>query len=68
MRAFEQALQKLGWTDGHNVRIKARWVAADLERFRRYAAELVAYKLDVLLAGASSSLAVLQQATRVARE
>ena len=27
--AFRQALQKLGWTDGRNVRIDYRWGGAD---------------------------------------
>ena len=40
--AFVQALQELGWTDGRNVQIDTRWAAGDAERFRRYAAELVA--------------------------
>ena len=40
--AFLQGLGQLGWTDGRNVRIEYRWAAADPERFRIYAAELVA--------------------------
>jgi putative tryptophan/tyrosine transport system substrate-binding protein len=31
--AFKQAMQKLGWTDGDNVRIDVRWAAADMELF-----------------------------------
>ena len=40
--AFAQALAELGWTVGRNLRIEYRWGAGDLDRFRRYAAELVA--------------------------
>ena len=40
--AFAQALAELGWSVGRNVRIEYRWGAGDLDRFRRYAAELVA--------------------------
>src|SRR6476661_9349430 len=52
--AFAQGLAELGWTVGRNVRIEYRWGAGDLERFRRYAAELVALSPDVVLATAGS--------------
>jgi putative ABC transport system substrate-binding protein len=64
MNAFLQALQQSGWTDGVNVRIDTRWAAADPERFRRYATELVALAPDVILASASPSVAAVQQASR----
>ena len=50
VRAFLQALQQLGWTDGRNVRIDIRWGGGDADRSRRYAAELVALAPDVILA------------------
>jgi ABC-type uncharacterized transport system substrate-binding protein len=62
--AFVQGLQELGWTDGRNVRIDYRWAAGDAERFRKYAAELVALAPDVILAAASPSLVALQQVSR----
>jgi putative tryptophan/tyrosine transport system substrate-binding protein len=62
--AFLQALGQLGWTDGRNVRIEYRWAAADPERFRTYATELVASAPDVLVAYATPAAAALQQATR----
>ena len=40
--AFLEALRQLGWTDGRNVRIEARWSAGDPAITRKYAAELVA--------------------------
>src|SRR5262245_58922137 len=48
--ALLQGLQELGWTVGRNVRIDFRWGAANAERIRRHAAELVALAPDVLLA------------------
>ena len=63
MNAFVQALQQSGWTDGVNVRIDTRWAAADPERFRRYATELVALAPDVILAYTSPSVAAVQQAS-----
>ena len=63
LAAFQQRLQQLGWTDGHNVRIDYRFAAANLENYRKYAAELVALAPDVLLAP-GISLVHLLQATR----
>jgi putative ABC transport system substrate-binding protein len=62
--AFQQGLQQLGWTDGQNVRIIARWGAGDDDQIRKSAAELVAFTPDVILATSSPALAASQQATR----
>jgi putative ABC transport system substrate-binding protein len=62
--AFAQGLAELGWTVGRNVRIEYRWGAGDLDRFRRYAAELVALAPDVVLASAGSIVGAFQQASR----
>ena len=62
--AFIQGLQHLGWTDGRNVRIDYRWGAGDADRIRRYAAELVAFGPDVILASTSVSVGALQRETR----
>ena len=62
--ALEQGLQESGWTIGRNVRIDTRWGAGDAERYRRYAAELVALAPDVILVNGPAALAQLQQATR----
>ena len=62
--AFREALQKLGWTDGRNLRIDYRWGGADSERVRTYATELVGLKPDVMLAASALALQPLQQETR----
>jgi len=62
--AFAQGLQERGWSVGGNVRIDYRWGAGDLDRFRKYAAELVALAPDVILATAASIVGALQQASR----
>jgi ABC-type uncharacterized transport system substrate-binding protein len=62
--AFLQGLQQLGWTDGRNVRIDARWTGGDPARARKYAAELVALGPDVVLAEGTTVLGLLLQATR----
>ena len=61
--AFAQGLAELGWTVGRNVRIEYRWGAGDLDRFRRYAVELVALSPDVVLATAGSIVSAFQQAS-----
>jgi putative ABC transport system substrate-binding protein len=62
--AFLQELQQLGWTVGHNVRIDYRWGGGDADRYRGYAAELVALAPDVIVAVAGPTMSALQLATR----
>ena len=62
--AFVQALQELGWTEGRDIRIDARWGGGDPDRFRRYAAELVALAPDVILVSGGSGMGPMLQATR----
>jgi putative tryptophan/tyrosine transport system substrate-binding protein len=62
--ALEKGLQESGWTIGRNVRIDTRWGQGDAERYRRYAAELVALAPDAILVNGPAALAQLQQATR----
>jgi len=62
--AFIQGLQQLGWIDGRNVRIDTRWGAGDADRYRIYAAELVALAPDVVLATTSSMVLAFQQLSR----
>jgi putative ABC transport system substrate-binding protein len=63
-KVFEQTLQQLGWVVGRDLKIEAREVGGDLERARRYAAELVALAPDVIFSIGSVPIAALQQATR----
>ena len=64
LAAFRQELQKLGWTEERNVRIDYRWAAADLERMRTYAAELVGLAPDVILTNSNQVTMVVGQQTR----
>jgi putative ABC transport system substrate-binding protein len=58
--AFQQGLAQFGWTDGRNVRIDYRWGAGDPDRYRKYAAEVVALAPDVILATGDATGPVLQ--------
>jgi putative tryptophan/tyrosine transport system substrate-binding protein len=62
--AFQQALEKLGWTNGGNVRIAYRWGGADPARIRAQAKEIVAFKPDVILVSTALALQPLLQETR----
>jgi putative tryptophan/tyrosine transport system substrate-binding protein len=64
LAAFLEGLSELGWTDGRNVRIDARWAPGNVDQFRTYAAELVALAPDVILAATTPGVTALQQATR----
>jgi putative ABC transport system substrate-binding protein len=64
LRAFVQQLERLGWTDGRNLRIEYRWAAGDVDRVRNYATELVALAPDVILASGGTTVGPLQLATR----
>jgi len=64
LAAFRQGLQQLGWIEGRNAHLDIRWGAGDAERFRRYAAELVALVPDLILAASGSTMPPLLHATR----
>jgi putative tryptophan/tyrosine transport system substrate-binding protein len=59
--AFQQTLQKLGWSEGRNVQIDIRWGGNDVELDRRYAAELIALAPNVIMAAGTLSVTALQR-------
>ena len=62
--ALREGLQKVGWTEGRNLRIDTRWAAGDADRMRTYVTELVQANPDVILANGSPAVAALRQETR----
>ena len=62
--AFQGGLQKLGWTDGHNIRIDARWASADADLVQRFAKELVALQPDLIVTQNTPITAAMLQQTR----
>jgi putative ABC transport system substrate-binding protein len=58
--AFQQALQKLGWSNGDNVRIDICWGENDVDHMRRCATELAALMPDVILATGTLGVLPLQ--------
>jgi putative tryptophan/tyrosine transport system substrate-binding protein len=64
LAAFVQGLQELGWTVGRNLQIDYRWGGGNVERYRTFAAELVALTPDVLVTAGAPAVEALQRATR----
>jgi putative tryptophan/tyrosine transport system substrate-binding protein len=64
LAAFQDGLQKLGWTEGRNLQIDHRWGEGEADRIRAYALELVGTKPDVIVAVATNALSALRDATR----
>jgi putative ABC transport system substrate-binding protein len=62
--AFTKALQALGWTDGRNIRIDYRFAAADVDRMRAFAKELVSLHPDLIVGAGTQDVAALQRETR----
>jgi putative ABC transport system substrate-binding protein len=62
--AFLQGLAQSGWITGRNIRIETRWTKFDTEDTRKYAAELVALRPDVIVATGTSTLGPLLRLTR----
>ena len=62
-RAFQWALQELGWTEGRNVHIDYRF-AASAERILAHANELVALAPDVVVGTSTAVVTAFRQAAR----
>jgi putative ABC transport system substrate-binding protein len=63
--AFREGLEKLGWTEGRNIRIDSRWGALDdAESRRRAAKELLALQPDLILTQNTPPTASMLQLTR----
>jgi putative ABC transport system substrate-binding protein len=63
--AFVQRLRELGWIEGRTVAIEYRWAEGRDERFAKIAAELVRFKVDVIVTSGTPAVMALKQATSV---
>ena len=64
--AFRDELQKLGWMEGRNTRIDARWAEpTDAAAMQQFAKELVALQPEVILASSTPTTTALLQQTRI---
>jgi putative ABC transport system substrate-binding protein len=62
--AFKQALQQLGWSEGHNLRVDYRGAAGNTERMQAFAKELVAVQPHVILTRSTPVTAAFLKQTR----
>jgi len=64
LAAFRGSLAKLGWMKGSNLRIELRWSAADPDRMRTLAKELVDLRPDVIFSQTTPAITVFARETR----
>ena len=65
VKAFEAALQDLGWTEGKNVRLEYHWAPHDGDLLRKHAKELVGSSPDVILATSTPVVTALATENRL---
>ena len=64
LESFKQALERLGWQDGRNIQLALRFGAADPEKRRTAAKELVALPADVIWCRATPQVLAVLSETR----
>ena len=65
LNSLSQGLEALGWIQGRNLHIDARWPGDDLDRLRAEVADFANWQPDVIVAGGSRTLLILQQQIQV---
>jgi ABC-type uncharacterized transport system substrate-binding protein len=63
VNAFAQALRQLGWIEGQNLRMDIRWNAGDPALAQTYAAQLLGFQPEAILAATTANLEAVRQAT-----
>src|SRR5262245_33547577 len=63
MEALRAGLRDLGYVEGHNLVIEARWAEGAFDRLPALAAELVRLNVDVLLTAGTPAIRAAKQAT-----
>jgi putative ABC transport system substrate-binding protein len=63
IKAFADAMRKLGWIERENLHTEIRYGGDEADRYQKFAKELVEMGPDVIVAGASPSVAALQGIT-----
>ena len=63
LQAFLRTLRELGWIEGQNLVIEYRWADGNIERLPSLAAELVAQKVDLIVAPAGTAALAAKKAT-----
>ena len=64
LTAFRSALSKLGWMEGNNIRIELRWSAADADKMKTLAKELVDLRPDAIFSQTTPAIGALARETQ----
>ena len=64
INAFREELLKLGWSDGEKAQILYRAAPVEVDQARKEAAELLAFRPDVVLVAGGTLVAALQRANQ----
>jgi putative ABC transport system substrate-binding protein len=64
LRALRQGLQELGYAEGKNIIIEARFAQGKLDQLPALAAELVRLKVDVIVTQGTPAAVVAKKATK----
>jgi putative tryptophan/tyrosine transport system substrate-binding protein len=62
--AFRQGLRELGYVEGRNIAIEARWAEGKYERYPALLSDLVRSRVDVIVTVGGAATKAAQQATR----
>jgi len=63
VKALQQGLRDLGWSEPRNIQIDYRFVASNPDLIKKYVAEVVSLAPDVIVGNTTPVLAALKQAT-----
>jgi putative ABC transport system substrate-binding protein len=64
LEAFRQGLRELGYVEGQNLALEARWAESNPARFPQLVNELVRLQVEVIVAAGEVAVQAAQQATR----
>jgi ABC-type uncharacterized transport system substrate-binding protein len=64
VETFRDALKKLGWREGSDLRIELRWAESDPETLRTFAKELVELRPDAIVGGSTAAIVAIARETR----
>ena len=65
IEAFRQGLRELGYVEGQNLAIEPRYAEGKLDRLPNLAGELVRLKVEVIVAGGSTAIRAVKNATKL---
>ena len=62
--ALLDTLRKLGWNDGHNIKVEVRWSTNEIDQIRSETAALAGSSPDAIVISSNAALAALQKLNR----